>query len=272
MNPAPTPEKTDFFRGLRGNRIVCWFSCGITSAVACKLALAENAGRRPLVIVYNHVGWASAENGWRGEHIDSLRFLKECEAWFEHPITLLSHHRYKDVDDVIKGERYMSGPAGAKCTQQLKISQRKKFSEPGDLHVYGFDAGETDRAFDFKQRNPALKVYTPLIQRELRKADCLAMLKEIGIELPEMYRLGYANNNCIGCVKGAKGYWNKIRKDFPEVFRRRAEQERWLGRSCINGTFLDELPPTAGRYKEESDISCEGVCVGALQEIKNCEA
>lgn len=31
-----------------------------------------------------------------------------------------------------------------------------------------------------------------------------------------MYDLGYANNNCIGCVKGGIGYWNKIRIDFPE--------------------------------------------------------
>ncbi len=37
-----------------------------------------------------------------------------------------------------------------------------------------------------------------------------------------MYDLGYPNNNCIGCVKGGMGYWNKIRKDFPEVFQKRA--------------------------------------------------
>ena len=35
---------------------------------------------------------------------------------------------------------------------------------------------------------------------------------------PLMYDLGYPNNNCIGCVKGGMGYWNHIRKDFPEVF------------------------------------------------------
>ena len=33
--------------------------------------------------------------------------------------------------------------------------------------------------------------------------------------------MGYNNNNCIGCIKGGMGYWNKIRVDFPEVFEKR---------------------------------------------------
>ena len=32
-----------------------------------------------------------------------------------------------------------------------------------------------------------------------------------------MYDLGYPNNNCIGCIKGGMGYWNRIRKDFPDI-------------------------------------------------------
>lgn len=266
-----TPFQQDLFAEESPSRVVCWFSCGATSAVACKLAIAENAGRRPLVVAYNHVGWATPENGWRGEHHDSRRFLKECEEWFGHPVTLLTHRCHSDVDDVVERERYINGPRGAKCTAELKIRQRKAFARPGDLHVYGFDAGETDRAFEFKQRWPELRVSTPLIVRGLAKPDCLALLREAGIELPEMYRLGYANNNCIGCVKGAKGYWNKIRRDFPEVFERRSHQERSIGRSCIKGTFLDELPPNAARYKSEPDISCEGVCVDAAREIEGCE-
>ena len=47
-----------------------------------------------------------------------------------------------------------------------------------------------------------------------------------------------------------KGYWNKIRVDFPEVFAARAAMERDIGASCINGTFLDELDPEAGRTQK----------------------
>lgn len=62
-----------------------------------------------------------------------------------------------------------------------------------------------------------------------------------------MYDLGYHNNNCVGCVKGGMGYWNRIRIDFPEVFRKMAELEREIGHSCINGVYLDELAPGRGR-------------------------
>ena len=33
-----------------------------------------------------------------------------------------------------------------------------------------------------------------------------------------LLRLGYDNTNCIGCVKGGKGYFRAIRQDFPEEF------------------------------------------------------
>ena len=75
----------------------------------------------------------------------------------------------------------------------------------------------------------------------LTKEDTHAILNRLGIRRPAMYDLGYQNNNCIGCVKGGMGYWNKIRKDFPEVFERRAKLEREIEHSCIKGVFLDEL-------------------------------
>lgn len=76
-----------------------------------------------------------------------------------------------------------------------------------------------------------------------------------------MYDLGYPNNNCIGCVKGGMWYWNKIRKDFPEVFKRRAKQEREIGHSCINGVYLDELDPDRGKESEEILQDCSIMCL-----------
>ena len=84
-----------------------------------------------------------------------------------------------------------------------------------------------------------------------------------------MYKLGYKNNNCIGCVKGQSGYWNKIRKDFPEVFARMAKVERSLnvainksyaGDGLRKRVFLDELDPKAGRYKSEPSLGCGVLC------------
>jgi hypothetical protein len=93
-----------------------------------------------------------------------------------------------------------------------------------------------------------------------------------GIEQPMMYRMGYRNNNCIGCVKGGMGYWNKIRRDFPEAFERMSKMERELnaaickkegktdGKRWRRRIFLDELKPTDGNYQGEPDIECGVLC------------
>jgi hypothetical protein len=86
------------------------------------------------------------------------------------------------------------------------------------------------------------------------------MLDNIGLKRPAMYDLGYPNNNCIGCVKGGMGYWNKIRVDFPEVFESRAKLERKLNCSCINGIFLDELEPDRGKSNIEIFPECSIMC------------
>ena len=100
---------------------------------------------------------------------------------------------------------------------------------------------------------------------KLTKENCLGILEDIGIELPEMYKLGYPNNNCIGCVKGGMGYWNKIREDFPLEFSLMSELEREVGRSCLkeaDGTrlFLDELSPDRGRQQKILIPDCGFFC------------
>jgi hypothetical protein len=78
-----------------------------------------------------------------------------------------------------------------------------------------------------------------------------------------MYNLGFPNNNCIGCVRGGMGYWNLIRKLFPDVFESRSKLERLIGHSIIKGVFLDELDPKAGQDQkiilDECGIFCEVV-------------
>jgi hypothetical protein len=84
-----------------------------------------------------------------------------------------------------------------------------------------------------------------------------------------MYRLGYPNNNCIGCVKGGAGYWNKIRFDFPDAFEKMAKQERKMNVAInkrMDGEkripiFLDELPVNMGRIESEPNIECGVLCL-----------
>lgn len=242
-------------------RILCWFSCGATSAVATKLICSKRQ-KYDVVIAYTQV---------KEEHADNIRFLKDCEGWFGKDITVLRNEKYAaSIYEVFQREQYLAGPYGAPCTKHLKRKVREEFQRHGDIHVLGFSAEEKDRADEFLERNHALTCWFPLIERNLTKADCLAMVQDAGIELPAMYLLGYEHNNCVGCVKGGAGYWNQIRVDFPDVFQRMAETERAIGASLIrvNGAsvYLDTLEPTAGRGQREPSIDCSIFCHLAKQE------
>ena len=197
------------------------------------------------------------------QHPDSLRFIKDCEKVLGKKITILQSN-YKSVDNVIKTFGFINGPYGAKCTEILKKRVRKEweYGKKDLTYVWGFDCSKRERARAERtlQSMPKFKHEFPLIDRGLSKEDCHGLLKQLGIKRPKMYDLGYRNNNCIGCVKGGKGYWNKIRIDFPEVFEARAKQEREVGHTCIKGVYLDELPPDAGRIEDEVMEECSIMC------------
>jgi len=246
-------------------RTVSWFSCGAASAVATKLAIASGA---EITIAYCEV---------IEEHPDNKRFLKDCEKWFGQEIIILGNDKYsRSIYEVYEKTRYLVGPSGARCTGELKKNVRKKFERPDDRQVFGYTVEEQHRVDRFIDSNNDVDIWPILIDQGLTKNDCLAMLQNAGIELPTMYKLGYHNNNCIGCVKGAAGYWNKIKIDFPEVFERMAKTEELLGRTICkiskNGESqritLRELPPDAGDYPKEMDIECGIFCYMAEQEYE----
>lgn len=170
------------------------------------------------------------------------------------------------VDNVINDERYINGPAGAPCTKYLKKRVRQEWERDNltsdTVYVFGYDSDEVHRAERLVENTVEAVCEFPLIDQGISKQLAHGICDRLGIKRPVMYDLGYPNNNCIGCVKGGKGYWNRIRKDFPAVFRRRAKQERAIGHSCIKGCFLDELEPDEGRMEIEIFPECSFMCLG----------
>lgn len=161
------------------------------------------------------------------ENEDNYRFSKQCEEWLGKPITYIRNPKYATIDEVFEKTRYMAGQNGARCTTELKKNPRHEYAKPDDIHVFGFTADEPKRIREFESRNPELKLLWILQKNSIRKKDCYTMIAGAGIRLPEMYLMGFTNNNCPGCVKASSPwYWSMVRKFYPEVFRRRAEQSR----------------------------------------------
>lgn len=243
------------------NRIVPHFSCGAASAVATKLTLARFDPAR--VVIFNAY---IAE-----EHPDNRRFLLDCERWFGRPITVLRDEKYgASVDEVWRRKRFMNSALGAPCSSALKRATLEAACLPDDTHVFGFTVEEQDRA----QRFIDVGGLCPLIEANLTKADCLAIIERAGLVLPEMYRLGFNNANCIGCCKGGEGYWNKIREVFPARFAQVVQIQEAIGpgaylfrnRATGERFGLKDLKPGAGRH-DELLPSCSFFCDMAEQDI-----
>ena len=232
---------------------VVWLSSGVSSFIAGWLA--EDVDEWIYIDVED-------------QHPDSMRFIKDCEKAIGKPVTILRSMYYRNVEQVCKSVRYVNGPTGAPCTRLLKKQVRKRWEldhMTDDLtYVWGMDCNEVRRSERLKQNFPQVQHEFPLIDRNLTKEDAHGMLRKMGIKRPAMYDMGYNNNNCVGCVKGGAGYWNKIRVDFPEVFRGRAEMEREIGHSILKGCFLDELPPDKGNMSEEVMEECSILCQLAI--------
>lgn len=75
------------------------------------------------------------------------------------------------------------------------------------------------------------------------------------------------------------GYWNMIRRDFPERFWMMAGASRALGVKMVKlykdgeeeRVYLDELPIGVGRYQDEPEIQCGIFCEAAKQEYARVE-
>lgn len=234
---------------------VVWWSAGAPSTVAAYLALETDPNTR---VIYCDT---------RAEHEDNIRYRADVEDWLGVKIEVMASDEYHDPADVWERTGWIVGDGGARCTVELKkrLRQQVETEAAGPLvQVMGYSDDEQKRVARFRKANPDVDLRSMLVDKQLSKADCLGIVEQAGIEIPAMYRLGYRNNNCIGCPHGGMGYWNMIRRDFPDVFDEMADRERRFDNACCRPggepVFLDELDPDRGDIYTEPDIECSLFC------------
>lgn len=235
------------------SRVVCWFSCGAASAYATYLAKKKYGD---IEAVYCRVAEESDDN---------LKFLEQFELKTGIQVKIIGNEKHNySIYDVFKKRNFIKGQTGAPCTMVLKKDVRKKYERPTDIQVFGYTVDEMHRADRFIDSNNHVNEDFILIENGITKEDCMTWFSKMGFDIPIMYKLGYPNNNCIGCVKGGMGYWNAIRKDFPEHFQRMAKLEREIGHAINkdkNGAvFLDELEPNRGTFHRDVPGDCGFTC------------
>lgn len=111
--------------------IVCWWSGGITSAVACKLAI-DKYGKDECRAFIQDTG---------AEHPDTYRFLKDCEEWYGIKINRMKSKQYKTIHSVWLSHLSLNTANGAVCSYMLKRRVREEWEKHNEWthQVFGFE-------------------------------------------------------------------------------------------------------------------------------------
>lgn len=218
---------------LEEKSVICWFSGGVTSAISCWLAL-NFFGKECCRLISMDT---------KNEDDDSYRFMKDCEKWFGieiESITMINREiktknsikLYTSIKDVWYKNLSLNVANGAICSSILKRDLRKLWEKENNYsyQIFGYDIDEPKRAKSFTLNYPNAKPFYPLLMLGWSKQMCIDKLNEIGIEIPNAYKLGFHNNNCLKtmCIQGGIGYWQKVEREMPDKFNDMAIVEHEL--------------------------------------------
>lgn len=230
--------------------VICWWSGGITSAVACKLAITLFGKDSCRVVMIDT----------KNEDDDTYRFKADCEVWYGQEIEVITGigEIYKDIQGVWRKFKSLNVATGAICSSELKRAVRERFQKDNQYthQVFGFefDKKEFNRALGLKTNHSDSKAIFPLLMYGYDKNKCIEIVKEAGIEPPITYQLGFRNNNCFrtGCVQGGIGYWQKMKREFPDKFNKMADMEHEL--TQLKGKPVTMLRDQRKAAKESGNI------------------
>lgn len=204
------------------DKIIGWWSGGITSAVACKIGI-DLYGKENVRIIFIDT---------MNEDDDTYRFMKECEDWYGINIETIKSAKHDSIQDVWRRYKALNNAKGAVCSSELKRQVRETWEKTNEWkhQIFGFELDEYKRAKGMVLNHSQTRPLFPLMMYGLNKKDCIKIVQDEGIEVPNMYSLGFLNNNCFktGCVQGGIGYWQKMQRDFPDKFDTMADMEHEL--------------------------------------------
>jgi hypothetical protein len=243
-------------------RVVVGFSGGVTSAWCAGWAL-RNFPREEVVLLWHDT---------KAEHPDTYRFLSDMEKALGMERTERSDGR--TLEEVVRDEGMIPNNRAAFCSRILKQEQGNKYirelQEQGAteiIRVMGFSANEPDRiqrqtAITWQQTSffCEVTVIFPLVIEGVSKQQCADWCScEMGVVPSSQYE-DFDHANCEGCWRGKYNYWAKVAVVSPQVFARRAAQEREVGHSCLPDVFLDELSGRAFKPSARKESIEIGPC------------
>ncbi len=197
------------------------YSGGLASFFEAKLAV-EKYGKDNIELVFCDT---------KTEDEDLYRFLNDTENYLGVKITRLIDGR--DIWDCAFQDNFLYNSRVANCTVYLKMRLFKKYIKqfkPNEIMVHiGFDYTEINRYERSKKHYSPIKLESLIMETDLNKSNMKLRLKEIGIELPLLHRLGFAHNNCGGfCFKAGIGHFKQLYDKLPKRYEYHMNKEQDL--------------------------------------------
>jgi 3'-phosphoadenosine 5'-phosphosulfate sulfotransferase (PAPS reductase)/FAD synthetase len=140
----------------------------------------------------------------------------------------------RDPWQIYKHKRWIGNSRKAQCSHMLKQDMSAKylkenFPDPNEITLYlGIDWTEAHRKEKPTENWKPYNVEFPMCDWEplLDKEDIKELLAGIGIELPELYKLGFSHNNCGGfCCRAGQGHFANLLETKPELYKYHEEKE-----------------------------------------------
>lgn len=192
---------------------VVFFSGGACSYCAAK-RVVEKFGKENVVLLFTDT---------KIEDEDCYRFIDEAAQKLD--VKLIKIADGRTPFEVYKDNGFLGNNRIAPCSHILKQKTARDYIfshyEPQDTVLYlGLDWSETHR-FASPRRNwqPFMVEYPMGDAPYMSKVDMLEVLKADGLEVPRMYKMGFAHNNCGGfCCRAGQGHFAKLYEHFPARF------------------------------------------------------
>lgn len=210
---------------------VVMFSGGLGSWMTAK-RVAERHGTDHLTLLFADVKGDST-SPHVGEDEDTYRFIREAAANVGSDLVTVSDGR--DIWQVFHDDRFLGNSRLANCSKFLKQKPCRAWLEanrdPADTTVYvGIDWSEVQRLPAIEAGWAPYPVEAPMTQPPyLDRADMLAACQEAGIDVPRLYRAGFAHNNCGGfCVRAGQAQMELLLREHPDRYRYAEAEEQKL--------------------------------------------
>lgn len=240
---------------------VVMLSGGLASWVTGRLAVDELGADNVVGLFADVKGDATSPH--LGEDEDTYRFLDDVTADLGIPLIRVADGR--DIWRVFRDKRFLGNSRQANCSHLLKQAPCREWLEanrdPDTTTVYvGIGWDETHRLPGVIRGWDPYTVRAPLTDEGHRytRENMLAMCEAAGIEVPRLYRAGFAHNNCGGfCVRAGQAQFELLLREHPDRYRFHEEREEelreYLGKpvAILTETVRREpVPLTLRRFRE----------------------